>query len=59
METHPSSHCPNNMEAACNLMANYISSTNCARGYTGEKGLLVAIVNSDFNRFVYIPAMDD
>jgi hypothetical protein len=51
METHPSSHCPNNMEAACNLMANYISSTKCSRGYAGEKGLLVAIVNSDFNRF--------
>ena len=39
------------MEAACNLLGTYMTTLTCSKAATEEKGLLVAIVNSDFNRF--------
>ena len=53
IKTSPSSHCPNNMEAGCNLMGFHMSTLNCTKAANpGEKGLLVAIINSDFDRYM-------
>lgn len=51
IETNPSSYCPDNVEAGCNLMGNYMTTLSCSKASSSsEKGLLVVIANSNFNR---------
>jgi hypothetical protein len=52
IQTGPSSHCPDNMEAGCNILGTYMTTLPCSKAAVADKGLLVAVVNSDFNRSI-------
>jgi hypothetical protein len=48
IETSPSSHCPNNMEAACNFLGTYTTTLPCTKASQTEKALLVSQYHKTF-----------
>ena len=46
LEMGPTSHCLGNVEAACKLLNNYMTTYACP--HANEKSMVIAIVNDDF-----------